>query len=464
MKIKSLRFRLIYWYFTAFFLSTVIIFSVFYGVTKKVIIDQTDREIALHGLKITDVITNESAGIHGIFPRLQLESEFSQMPGMLIVISDNTGRIRSSSQPVESEKQRISEILQKSANIIKPVFLNVRIGLSSMRSGIFPVTDENGIMSLVMVAHPVEAVQKSLNSLIWIFMWIMVIVGLLSVIGGVIIARGALVPIVRFSQRLKKIESDNLDQEVPNPKTGDEIEELAITFNLLLQRLHRSFEREQQFIAEMAHELKTPLSILKNTIEVALSKKRTDSEYKKTLASALTDIDTLSVTVNDVLDLARTKADAKNMAFEKVNLSDLIKEMEELVTKMAVKKKLLVTVNNSDNILINGNKQKLYRAFFNLIDNAVKYTPKNGKITVVLRKNDDYALVEISNTGLGISREDLPRVFNRFYRGNMTDETFGSGLGLSICKFIIEAHGGVISISSTPHKQTTVKIIVPLAQ
>lgn len=463
MKIKSLRFRLIYWYFTAFFLSTVIIFSIFYYVTKGVISDQTDKEIALHATKITDVIASESVGIHGIFPKLQLEREFSQMPGMLIVISDNAGKIQSSSQPVEPEKQNLSNILQKSANIINPVFLNIKIGTSLMRSGIFSITRENGEKNLVLVAHPVEAVQKSLNSLIWIFIWTMIIVAMLSIIGGVIIARGALYPIAVFSGQLKKIESTSLDLRVVNPKTGDEIEELAVAFNLLLERLHKSFEREQQFIEDMAHELKTPLSIMKNTVEVVLSKKRSENEYKQSLNSALVDINKLSVTVNDVLDLAWTKSDAKIMISEEVNLTDLMKEMEEILQKMSVNKKISLKIHLADNIFIRGEKQKLQRAYFNLIDNAVKYTPVKGIITLLLNKTGNNAEVEISNTGPGIKQEELPMIFNRFYRGSKTAREFGSGLGLAICKFIIEAHNGSLSVESIVNKKTTVKVILPLA-
>lgn len=462
MKIKSLRFRLIYWYFTAFFLSTTIIFSVFYTITKRVIIEQTDREILLHGTKITELIASESSGIHGIFPKLQLEHEFSQMPGMLVIISDKIGNIESSSQPIDPEKQKLSEILQKSANIISPVFLNINIGSSTMRSGIMSVTAENGQTSIVLVAHPIDAIRKSLDYLIWIFIWTTLIVGLLSVIGGYIIARGALLPISAFSVRLKQIESNNLNQQVINPNTGDEIEELAVTFNSLLSRLHKAFEREQQFIGDMAHELKTPLSVMKNTVEVVLSKKRSEKEYKKTLTSALIDIEKLSLTINDVLDLAWTKSDVKDSLTKKVNLSDLTREMEEVIQKMTVNKKIFLKIKISDNIFVRGDRQKLYRAFFNLIDNAVKYTPKTGIIVFSLNMTGENAEFEISNTGPGIKNEELPLVFNRFYRGSKTTKEFGSGLGLAICKFIIEAHGGSISIDSTIDKKTTVKITLPV--
>lgn len=462
MKTKSLRFRLIYWYFTAFFLSTVIIFSVFYTITKNVISDQTDKEITLHGSKITDLITAESSGVHGIFPKLQLEREFSQIPGMLVVISDNTGKIQSSSQSVDSEKLIFIDILQKSANIVNPVFLNIKIGVTMMRSGIFPVISENGVRSLVLVAHPVEAVQKSLDILIWVLLFTIIVIGILSVFGGYIVARGALQPIVLFSERLKRIESDNLNQKIPDPKTGDEIEELTAAFNLLLERLNKSFEREQQFIGDIAHELKTPLSVLKNTIEVTLSKKRPDSEYKNTITDILIDINKLSSTINDVLDLAWTKSADKNIVFEKINLSDLMKEMEELLQKLSTNKRIQIKVNITGGIFINGHHQKLYRALYNLIDNAVKYTPQSGEIKLTLSKENNHASVDISNTGPGIKREDLPLIFNRFYRGNKSAKVFGSGLGLAICKSIIEAHGGTISINSIINKKTAVKITFPL--
>ena len=455
MNIKSLRLRLIVWYFSAFFLSALIIFLVFYSLTKKILYEQTDKEITLHSLGISEVILRNSSAISSDFLKSELNYEFTQIPGMLVVVADKNGKIITSSQPNNSNISIISDVLNKSYEIIKSVYINRTIGTAKMRLSISHTTDRNYI---IIVGHPIGAIENSLNQLVEILIWTLIILGMLSILVGFFIAKNALIPIKALSLKLKNISSTSLNQQIENPKTGDELEELSLTFNSLLERLNNAFVRERQFIGDIAHELKTPLSTLKNTIEVAMSKNRSAKDYQGTLSNTLIDIDNLSSTINDVLDLAWAESD-NIIIKDKVNLSTLLVEIEELLLKMAENKKINISSEITKGVIIVGNGQKLFRALFNLIDNAVKYTPENGKIALILEKEQEEIIIEITNTGKGIKKEDMPYIFNRFYRGTKDSKVFGSGLGLAICKSIIVAHKGTISIASLPHKLTTLKIV-----
>jgi signal transduction histidine kinase len=282
----------------------------------------------------------------------------------------------------------------------------------------------------------------------------------LGVIGFFIIDRMTR-SILKLSDKMQHISRENLNLRVTDVRSNDEVGKLAISFNSLMDRLSEAFTREQQFIGDVAHELKTPLAIMKNTIQVTLSKERRSGEYRETLAGTLIDIGRLTDTVNDVLDLAWARSDKPNLLRGKVRISDLIKELEELTQKMSADKHLQVLSEIEDGLLVVGDRQKLFRAFFNLVDNAVRYTPKNGRVAITLAKERNKAMFEISNAGSGIPDNELPYVFDRYYRGSKQTKVFGSGLGLAISKSIIEAHRGTISISSTPGELTTVRVSLP---
>jgi len=442
MNLKSITYRLTVWYFLAFLTSSILVFGTFYYLTQKTLLNQTDYQITLHATAIEQVINLDQP-----FPKDKLANQFSEMPGMLVIITDKNGDIIAGSQPIN---QKIP-IPSPARN-----FINETIGTSQMRIGIFPLDKTN----YLLVAHPTDVIRNSLNKLIIELGSGLLFIGILSILGGYIIAKNAMAPLTLLSDELKSITANSLNKTISNPNTADELEDLTLSFNSLLKRLSRSFERERQFIGDVGHELKTPLATLKNSIEVALTKKRPDLQYKQTLSNTLIDIDQLVKTVSDVLDLAWSESDNPLKQSEIVNLSLLILELADITKKMANQKKITIITEIEPKVFVNGKHQKLFRAFFDILDNSIKYTPKNAKVAITLERMNNNAVLEISNTGPGISKKDLPHIFDRFYRGSK--KIPGTGLGLSIAKSIIIAHGGNLSIRSTPHKITTVIITLPL--
>ena len=265
-----------------------------------------------------------------------------------------------------------------------------------------------------------------------------------------------------LSSRMKMISSKNLDERILDIQSSDEIGELAYSFNELLDRLHQAFKREQRFIADVAHELKTPLATLRSTLEIALNRKRSPDEYQNVIKDALAETHTLSSTLKNVLDLAwsETPQEQKNAKF--FNLAELMEELLETAQKMAIGKEITVSGKIEKGIKLYGFKDKLGRALLNMIDNAVKYTPKQGSIEMTLKKEKDKAFVKIHDTGLGIPERDLPHIFDRFYRGTSTDKIFGSGLGLAISKAIVVSHHGEIKVKSRLGQGTTFILTLPI--
>lgn len=266
-----------------------------------------------------------------------------------------------------------------------------------------------------------------------------------------------------LSSRIKTITSESLSEKITGIESEDEIGELARSFNQLLDRLYEAFKRERQFIGDVAHEVKTPLAAQRTTIEIALTRDRSKEEYRRALQESLIDNNQLSTTLKNILDLAWSEADSARGQFEDFNLSEVVKDLQDLGTKMAVKKQISIKGNVEPNIIAFGKKDKFERALINLVDNAIKYTPEKGTVAITLKKSRGQAQFEVKDTGSGISEKDLPHVFERFYRGSKTDKTFGSGLGLSITQAIISAHRGDIRAKSQIGRGSEFTVHLPLA-
>ena len=233
-----------------------------------------------------------------------------------------------------------------------------------------------------------------------------------------------------LSSRIRMISSKNLDERILGIDSNDEIGELAQTFNQMIDRLNEAFKREQQFIADVAHEMKTPLSTLRSTIEVTLSRKRSSDEYEKTMQEILKDTNRLSSTLKNVLDLAWSETSLEQKNANIFDLSELMVELTDVAKKMALKKNIQIEELIDKNIEIFGYREKLERALLNIIDNAIKYTLKNGKVTIAASKNNRDVIIKFKDNGIGIAKNDIPYIFDRFYRGSTTDKVFGSGLVL----------------------------------
>lgn len=278
--------------------------------------------------------------------------------------------------------------------------------------------------------------------------------------------------ITLLSSKIKLISSENLEEKITGNFGEDEIGELADSFNNLLDRLHESFKREQQFIADVAHELKTPLTTIKSSFEIALNRPRTNEEYKRVIGEAITETTQLSQTLKNVLDLAWSKAPEGQKTKKKFNLTELITDLFEIAQKLAAKKKIEVKLSTIPNVFITGFKDKLARVLLNLIDNAIKYSPFAEKIEIILEKTPNKVLISVIDNGPGIPEKDLPHIFDRFYRGSTTDKPWnysaeqnrvlGNGLGLAIAKSIITLHQGEIKVKNNKGEGSTFIVVLPL--
>lgn len=282
-------------------------------------------------------------------------------------------------------------------------------------------------------------------------------------IGGWFFSRKSLRPIDNITETTKRITASNLNERLPLQGSGDDLDRLIMTINQMMERLEQSFQKLSRFTADAAHELRTPLAALRGETEVLLSRKRSSEDYHEALTNNLERLDFLTKLVNDLLILSQADEGKPSLNIENLNFSELLKEFYEAFSIVALQKKIRFTFSAPEEVLIHGDSIKLKQLFSNLIDNAIKYTPEGGTIGLTVNPGKDQVTVILKDTGIGIPSNDLPHIFDRFYRVDTSRSRLsgGTGLGLSICQWIVKAHHGIIDVKSNPQQGTTVTVILP---
>jgi heavy metal sensor kinase len=334
---------------------------------------------------------------------------------------------------------------------------------SLFRRIIIPVTENDRVAYAVLVASPLESVNEALYNLRLILFLLLPLTVVLTGIIGASFAVFTLRPVDRMITTIHQITAENLKLRISVPDTKDEIRRLADTFNEMLNRLELAFVSQRQFIEDLTHELKTPLSVIKGELEVTLKRVRSAKEYESVLLSNMEEVNRIIQIVEDLLMLARF--DSKVISLEKklIGLKPLLMNLVEDMNILADQKNISISFDSSGDYGIYGDAGKLKLLFQNIIDNAIKYTPETGKIIVNILKRESFVEIQIRDTGVGILEKDLPHIFDRFYRVDGSRSTTGFGLGLSIAKSIAEAHQGKILVKSVIQSGSIFSIFLPFS-
>ena len=296
--------------------------------------------------------------------------------------------------------------------------------------------------------------------------WLSIIAFILVVtIGGMctyFVVNNALIPIVELNKNIKKINEDNLNSNLSIKGANDEIKELTISFNKMIAKLENAFASQKRFNSSVAHELKTPLAVIKTNIDVLKSSNcKSLEEYDKTLAVVEKSILKMNLIIETLLDIIRQENAPLN---EIVSIDEILEDIVDDLSIIANKKNIKLKLN-SYNIKnnIKGNEIMLYRAFYNVIENSIKYNKINGSIDILCYQDLNTIEVKVIDTGSGIKEEDYDEIFKPFYRceGINSYSKNGVGLGLSLTQSVIKLHGGEIKVKSKLNEGTEFTFILP---
>jgi heavy metal sensor kinase len=326
-----------------------------------------------------------------------------------------------------------------------------------------PVIEQGQVIDVVQVAASLEPVEAARSRFLLILLGLAPLALLVAGVGGWFLARRALTPVDAMVDAARRIEAEHLSQRIEAADTHDELGRLAAVLNDMLARLERSFAAVSQFSADAAHELRTPLTILKGEIEVALRSSPGGPEYQRVLASCLEEVDRLNALVEDLLFLARSEGGSVRVTQVPVNLAEVVAEVAPALQALADTAGVSPTITSGAPAWVRGNASMLFRLIFNLGENAIKYTPAGGRVSITLNQSGYEVVLEVRDTGPGISAADLPHIFDRFYRADRARGRGGVGLGLALARSIVSLHGGTIVVESAPGAGACFRVVLPIA-
>jgi heavy metal sensor kinase len=329
-----------------------------------------------------------------------------------------------------------------------------------------PVQMGPDVPYLVQAAASLQGLDEALQRTSIILLVLTPVVFALSLLGGWLLVGRSLQPVDHMTRAALAMQPGNLDKRIEPTGSDDEIARLASAFNEMMGRLDSSFRQVRQFSADASHELKTPLTSIRGEAEVALLEERTPGQYRKTLQSIVDEVERMSAIVENLLLLARADAEQVTIRKDILLLEDVVLRVYEQMEPIARRKHVQLDLGEMASVEVAGDPLWLGQILTNLVNNAVKYTPQGGTVTISMVENAHRgsASVAVSDTGRGISAEHLPHIFDRFYRvdSGRSRDVGGVGLGLNIAQWAADAHGGEITVESEVGKGTTFTLKLPL--
>ncbi len=322
--------------------------------------------------------------------------------------------------------------------------------------------DDGKLAAKIRICSSLENIEATLrNTLLEILIVVLPIYFLVTILGGLLIAKRALRPISNITALAKSIESSDLSKRITEINCKDEVGELAETFNGMLNHLEQSFQNEKRFASDASHELRTPVSVIMANAEMSLAMEQ-NTETQKTLSIILNECHHMNVIISQLLMLTRGMEGKYTPKFEQTSLNVIIDTVLEQLFDLAEDNSITLLNTTEKEYQLFMDQSLITQMMLNLVTNAVKYGNHGGHVWINAKDLDGFLIITITDDGIGIDKENLPFLFDRFYRVDKSRDRNGSGLGLSIVKWIVEKHNGKITVCSEIDKGTTFSIILDI--
>ena len=441
----TLAFRLTLWYAGIFTISTLVAFLALYFVVSTVLKERRDQDLVEDVTEYSSMLATEgmdrvksevawevsSDGAEHIFLRLL------SMDGEELLTTD-----MSTWQGVGSGSHALQKLKKGARHVLETLDLPEHE---------FQVRTVYGIIGPDLVLQIGESLGDDTEFLEIhrkIFVPLMAVMVIIAAFVGWLLAKRALRGVEEVTETAIEISEGALDKRVPHKVRGEEIERLATTFNYMLDRINVLIIEMREITDNIAHDLRSPLARIRGAAEMALTTSASD-EHKAFAANMIEDCDRLIGIINTMLDIAEAESGAAEITLEEVDIARVTRRACELFQAIAEENSIRIATELPDSCVVYGETRKLQRMVANLLDNALKYTPPEGTVTVSVNADNGQVAISISDTGVGISEDDLPHIFKRFYRCDISRAQGGTGLGLSLVQAIVHSHGG--SVNATSH-------------
>ena len=451
--LKSIKFRLTVWYLIGILLLLVAFGMVAYIMLSKNLYRNLDEGLRARVAELENSIAVEDN-------QISFEEKFND----LVLIYDADGALSQRLGP-NVRFSNIEEMVQQALFGESGFLTATTTEGQEVRLYAAPFNLDSRTRIAVIVGRLTREIQDMLSIFKVVIIYSALGVLILAGVGGMFLANRTLKPVDHMTDIAREIGEGDLSRRI-DVQSEDEMGRLAATLNWMIGRLEEAFQKQRQFAADASHELRTPLAIIQAESSLALDRRRTQAEYRRSLELVSGEVTYMSDIIGKLLLLAREDAGTEPANFQEVNVKDLISDLSSDLEALAQEKGVAFNLGPLDDLMVKGDRFKLRQLFLNILDNAIRYTPSGGNVSSTLVRKNGNALVSITDTGVGIPAEELPFIFDRFYRVDKARSRAdgGLGLGLAIASSIVRLHGGQIEVESQVGKGSTFRVILPLLE
>ena len=455
----TLAFRLTLWYAGIFMLSACVAFFFFYLLITTVIRQQTDQALSSEVRAFSSILS--ARGPEAVKRQALLQAQAAGEKKIFFRLLYITGQVFSSSnmsywRDIGISRAAVNRLLNSS----EPVFDTISIADRKHKVRVLYAVIGPGM--ILQLGQSMENHTRIIEVFRKVFITTMVILFALAVVVGWFMARRALVGVETVARTARRISAGSLEQRVPVKKKADEIDQLALTFNQMLDRIEQLVSGIKEMSDNIAHDLKSPITRIRGIDEVSMSSDASLEDYESMAAGTIEECDRLLDMIDTMLIISRAEAGVNQLECQQLDISRLVRDACDIFQSPAEDKGLTLACSTDKDVELYGDLRLIQRMVANLLDNAIKYTPEDGRIDVTVADGVDRSvLITVVDTGLGIPDQDREHIFERFFRCDPSRSQPGTGLGLSFARAVARAHNGEITVASTPGEGSTFTVTLP---
>ncbi|MCX8022271.1 MAG: ATP-binding protein [Syntrophorhabdaceae bacterium] len=458
---RNFSLRLTLWYAVVSVIAYVVIFTLAYYNLLSSLKKEDEKAISSIFNKYRQYYNED--GLSGLQSQIALERNSEKPVLFLVRVADQDNHSLFLSLPDKWQGVDLVQIGPININMkiqkIRPKISNIE---TLFEIHTFALEDGN----FMQIGNEIIQREELLTRFRHIFFAVMIPAILIALIGGYLVTFKALLPIRHLTGTIKSIvKTGEVGARVPEGKTDNQFSELIVLFNDMIGRIEHLIEGMKESLDNVAHEVRTPITRLRVLAENALASDQDIGSYREALSDCMEESERLIKMLNTLMDISEAKAGTLKLDREEGDISSLVEEVVEVYGYIAEEKNIKINTEYSEGVMALVDPNRIRQALGNLIDNSVKYTPPGGMVNIrVYKKEPKEAVIEIRDNGIGIDEKDLPKIWERLYRGDQSRSQKGLGLGLSLVKSIVELHGGHIEVKSRPNFGSTFFVYLPIKE
>ena len=453
---KTIGVRLTAWYMGLFIVSSIATFGVTYFLLAS-FLQQRDQESILSTLQ---QLASEyrASGLEGLKEEVSLEGRIQNGKPFFIRVADSRNKTLFVKIPNQWSDFEISKLDDPPVNHTRQW---IRIPSKNDKAVLEIATMMQPGGAILQVGRSTEERDGLLERFRWFRVTVMIVVVFIGMIVGMFLAKRTLRPIHHLIEAVRATEAGAMDSRVPTRQTGDELDELSMLFNNMLGKIAMLVQGMRDALDNVAHDLRTPVARMRGIAEVALRSEPHPEIYREALADCLEESEGLLTMLNTLMDISEAETGAMKLNLETVNLYALLEDAVDLYRHVAEEKEITISSTVSKELEVTADRNRMRQVLANLLDNAIKFTPPEGKISLIAYAEQEQVVIVVEDTGIGIPSMELPKIWDRLYRGNQGRSQRGLGLGLSLVKAVVQAHGGSVDVSNNSGIGSRFTLLLP---